>query len=97
MIRPVWREARRDDRRDAAVFAIAENDTTSEQMRHGVAGNDDIVAVARLAVTGDEDAAPVGADNDLGVDAAAVSLADGRDRLIVHRDQGAVDHPGPRW
>jgi hypothetical protein len=36
---------------DGAVSAVAQDDTTIEQLRHGVAGNDDVVAVY-LASTG---------------------------------------------
>jgi hypothetical protein len=35
----------------------------------------------------------VRADDDLGVDAASVVLADGGDRLVVHRDQVPIDSP----
>jgi hypothetical protein len=62
-------------------------------MYHGVAGRDDVVTVTWPAVAGYHHAAAVRADDDLGVDAAAVVLADGGDRLVVHRGQGAVDDP----
>jgi len=62
-------------------------------MHNGVAGHDDVVAVTWPALAGDEHAAPLRADDELGVDAASVILADGGDRLVVHRDQGAVDDP----
>jgi len=79
------------DRRDAAASAVADDDTTIKQLGHGVAGHDDVVAVTWPALAGYHDSAPVGADDDLGVDAAAAVLAGGGDRLVVRRDQGAVD------
>lgn len=42
-------------------------------------------------------AAPVGANDDLGVGAAAVVLADGGDRLVVYRDERVVDDPCPAF
>jgi hypothetical protein len=93
MMRPEWSRRGGGDRRDAAVSAVAKDDTTIEQQRHGVAGHDDVVAVTWPALASYDHAAPVSADDDLGVDAAAVVLADGGDRLVVHRDQGAVDDP----
>jgi hypothetical protein len=42
-----------------------------------VAGHDDVVAVTGPALAGDQHAAPVCVDDDLGVDAGAVVLADG--------------------
>jgi hypothetical protein len=58
-----------------------------------VAGNDDVVAVTGSALTGDDNAAPVRADDDLGADAAAVVLGDGGDRLVVYGDEGAIVDP----
>jgi hypothetical protein len=63
------------NRRDAAVSAVSQDDTTIEQLDHSVAGHDDVVAVTRPALRGDDHAAPVSADDDLGVDAAPVVLA----------------------
>jgi hypothetical protein len=52
---------------DAAVAAVAEDlSVAGEQVRDGCAGDDDVVAVAGPALAGDEDAAPVGAEDDLG-------------------------------
>jgi len=85
--------SRGGDRCDGPVSAVAEDDTTIEQMRHGVTGHDDIIAVSGPALAGLRHAAPVRADDDLGVEAAAVVVADGGDRLAVHRDQGGVDDP----
>lgn len=75
------------------MSAVAEDATTIEQLHHGVAGHDDVVAVTWPTLAGYRHAAPVSADDDLGFDAAAVVLADGGDCLVVHRDQGAVDDP----
>ncbi len=84
----------RGDCGDAAVAAVAGDVMVAgEQMRDGCAGDDDVVAVTGPALAGDDHAAPVGADDDLGVDAAAVVLADSGDGLVVHRDQGGVDDP----
>jgi hypothetical protein len=77
-----------------AVSAVAQDDTTIEQRRHGVAGNDDVVAVTWPALAGGDHTSPVSADDDLGVDAAAAVLADRSDRLVGHRDQRALDDPG---
>jgi hypothetical protein len=85
--------SRGGDGRGAAVSAVAEDDTTTEQMLHGVAGHDDVVAVIWPAVAGYRHTAPVRAGKDLGVDAGAVVVADGGDRLVVHRNQGGVDDP----
>jgi hypothetical protein len=78
---------------DAAVSAVAQDDPTIEQLRHGVAGNDDVVAATLPALAGDDHTSPVSADDDLGVDAAAVALADRGDRLVVRGDQRAIDDP----
>ncbi len=51
------------------------------------------VAVSGPALPGDHHAAPVRADDDLGVDAAPVVLADGGDRFVVDGDPGAIDDP----
>jgi hypothetical protein len=56
-------------------------------------GHDEVVAVAGPAAADGDHPASVSADDDLSVDAASVVLTDGGDRLIVHRDQGAVDDP----
>jgi len=61
---------RRGDRRDGAVAAVAEDNTSIERQCHGVAGNDDVVAVAGPALAGSHHRAPLRADDDLGVDAA---------------------------
>jgi hypothetical protein len=37
---------------DAAVAAVAEDDSTGEQLRHGVAGHDDVVVVTGLPQRG---------------------------------------------
>jgi len=42
--------ARCADRSDAAVSAVAEDETTIEQVRHGVTGHDDVVAVTGPAL-----------------------------------------------
>jgi hypothetical protein len=81
------------DRVHAAVSAVAQDHTTIEQLRHGVAGNDDVVAVTWPALASGGHTSPVSADDDLGVDAAAVVLAHRGDRLVVHGDQRAVDVP----
>jgi hypothetical protein len=65
------------DRADAAVSAVTEDDMSIEQLCHGVAGHDDVVAVAEPAWADGNHSAPVSADDDLGVDTAAVVLADG--------------------
>lgn len=85
--------SRGGDRCDAGIPAVAEDDTTIEELHHGVAGHDDIVAVTGPAPAGDRQVASVSADDDLGVDTAAVVLSDGGDGLVVHRDRGAVDDP----
>jgi hypothetical protein len=87
--------SRGDDRRDAAVSAVAEHDTTIEALRHGVAGHDDVVAVAGPTAAHRDATAGLAADDDLCVDAAVVILADGGDGLVVHWDEGAVDDPRP--
>ncbi|MBO0880513.1 MAG: hypothetical protein J2P17_09240 [Mycobacterium sp.] len=56
-------------------------------------GNDDVVGVGWPALADDGHTSPASADDDLGVDAAAVVLADHSDRLVVHRDQRGVDDP----
>jgi hypothetical protein len=53
-----------------------------EKVRDGCAGDDDVVAVAGPAAAHGNDPADVGADDDLGVDAAPVVLADGGDPLF---------------
>jgi alkylated DNA repair dioxygenase AlkB len=60
---------------------------------YGGAGDDDVIAAAGPPLAGDEHAASVRADDGLGVDAAPIVPVDGGDRLIVHRDQSAVDDP----
>jgi hypothetical protein len=85
--------AARGDRRDTAVSAVAENNAAIEQFGQGVARHDDVVAVTGPALADYQHAAPVRADDDLRIDAAAIVLADGSDRLVVHWDQGAVDDP----
>ncbi len=45
------------------------------------------------ASPGNDHCPTIRADDDLGVDAAAVVFADRGDRLVVHGDQGAVDDP----
>lgn len=73
---------------DSVMAAIAEDWPAAVQWRgHGVAGHDDIVAVARPAVTDCDDVAASRADDDLGVDAAAVVSADRGDFLAVYREQ----------
>jgi hypothetical protein len=52
---------------------------TVEDVGHGVAGHDDVVAVAGPAWAEGNDPAAVGPDGDLDVHAAAVVLADGGD------------------
>jgi hypothetical protein len=65
-----------NDRFDAAVVAVAQDQAgVAEKMREGLAGDDDVVAVARPAVADRDDAASVGADDDLGVAAASIVLA----------------------
>ena len=85
--------SRGGDRGDGAVSAVAMDDTTIEELHQSAAGHDDVVAVSWLALAGYDHPSPVSADDDLGVDAAAVVLADGGDRLVAHWDQGAVDEP----
>ena len=59
---------RRGDGPDAAVAAIAQNHMLGgEQVREGVAGDHDVVAVAPPAAADGDDAAGMGADDDLGV------------------------------
>jgi hypothetical protein len=94
MIRAVGCSAWTGDRVDAAVSAVAQDwPGAVEQMGDGAAGHDDIIAVTGPARANGDDAAVVGVDEDLGVDAAAVVLTDRGDRLVVHRDQGGVDDP----
>lgn len=78
------------DRGDAAVAAVIKDLAIgAEQVHHGAAGVDDVIAVAGPA-DGRRPARGAGAaDDDLGVDAAAVVVADGGDRLVVHGDRGA--------
>jgi hypothetical protein len=45
------------DRRNAAVAAVTKNVVASGRVRRGVAGHDDVVAVARPASAGDDYAA----------------------------------------
>jgi hypothetical protein len=85
--------ARGVNRGDSAVASVTEQDVTIEEVGHGVACHDDVVAVAGPVSADGNNLALMGADDDLGVDAAAVVLADGGDRPIVHRDEGAVDDP----
>src|SRR6202453_3711497 len=94
MIRAVGCSARTGDRVDAAVSAVAQDwPGAVEQMGDGAAGHDDIIAVTGPARANGYDAAVVGVDEDLGVDAGAVVLTDRGDRLVVHRDEGVVDDP----
>jgi hypothetical protein len=53
-------------------------------MGDGVAGHDDVVAAAGPAAADCDQGAALRADEDLGVDAAPVVLADRGDRLVVH-------------
>lgn len=74
---------------DSAIAAVAKDRPAAvEQRGHGVAGHDGIVAVARPAVTDRDDVAALRADDDLGVDAAAVVFADGGDFLVVYSGSG---------
>ena len=81
------------DRGDAAVSAVTEDYTTTDQVGQGMASHDDVVAVAGPARADGNHLSPVSADDDLCVDAAPVVLADRGDRLIVAWDEGAVDNP----
>ena len=60
-----------------------------------MASHDDVVSVTGPATADRYHCAALRADDDLGVDAAPVVLADGGDGLIVHGDQGSVDDPRP--
>jgi hypothetical protein len=61
---------------DAAVAHVAEDLVAAgEDVREGVVGDHDVVAVARPALPGGDDPAAAGADDDLGINAAAVVLA----------------------
>jgi hypothetical protein len=85
MIRAVGCSARTGDRVDAAVSAVAQDwPGAVEQMGDGVAGHDDVVAAAGPAAADCDQGAALRADEDLGVDAAPVVLADRGDRLVVH-------------
>jgi hypothetical protein len=64
------------DRGDAAVSVVADNSATIEQLHRGVADDDDVIAVTGPALSSDDHAAPVSADDDLGVAAAAMPRAD---------------------
>lgn len=64
-----------------------------EEGRDGVAGDDDVVVVAWPALPRGDDLMAAGADDALGVDAAAVVVARCADGLVMHRDEGAVDNP----
>ena len=87
MIRPV-RSRRGGDRVDFAVAAVAEYfSVAGESMRDGVAGDDDVVAVAGPAAADRDD----GAGENLGVDAAPIVLGWRGDRLIVHRNDRLGD------
>jgi hypothetical protein len=77
--------ARTGDRVDATVFAVAEDDTAIEQLGHGVAGHDDVVAVGGPAATNRDHVAALRANDDWGIDAAPVVLADGGGQLVVDR------------
>lgn len=79
---------------DGAVSAVAQEETTIEQLRRGVAGNDDVVAVTWPGLASGHHPSTVSAGDDLGVGAASVVLADRSDRLVVHRDRRGVDDPG---
>jgi hypothetical protein len=62
------------------------------------AGSDALVGPVVLVAdgaAGDDHAAPVGAGDDWAVEAAPVVVAGGGDRLVVDRDQGAVNVCGP--
>jgi hypothetical protein len=73
---------------DSAVAAVTEDDMLAgEQM------GDRCAAVTRPAAPDRDNAAAVGADDNLSVDAAPVVFADGGDRLVVHRYRGAVNDP----
>jgi hypothetical protein len=48
----------RGDRGDAAIATVTGDDTAIEQLCHGVAGNDDVVAVTGPALAGYQHAAP---------------------------------------
>ena len=86
--------ARTGDGRNAAVSAVAQDRSGAvEEVGDGVAGDDDVVAVAGPGLSGNDHCPTIRADDDLGVDAAAVVFADRGDRLVVHGDQGAVDDP----
>ena len=68
--------ARRGDRWDAAVAPVAEDLVAAgEEVREGVAGDHDVVAVAGPALPDGDDLAAAGADDDLGVNAVAADLA----------------------
>ena len=76
------------DRVDFAVAAVAEYfSVAGESMRDGVAGDDDVVAVAGPAAADRDD----GAGENLGVDAAPIVLGWRGDRLIVHRNDRLGD------
>jgi hypothetical protein len=94
MIRAVGCWAWTGDRGDAAVSAVAQDwPGAVEQMGDGVAGHDDVVAVAGPAAADCDQGAALRAADDLGVDAARVVVGDRGDRLVVHRDRGGVDDP----
>ena len=67
MVRPVL-SRRGGDGGDGAVAAVTENGAAGvERVREGVAGNDDVVAVAGPAVADGNDVAPISANDDLGL------------------------------
>lgn len=53
---------RRSDRRDAAVAAVAEDDTAVTKLCHSVTGYHDVVAVTGPAAVHDNDPVGLGAD-----------------------------------
>ncbi|MGW0392155.1 hypothetical protein ACWDYJ_14945 [Streptomyces sp. NPDC003042] len=63
---------------------------------HGVAEDDDVVAVAGPRVTDCDNAPLAGAESELHVDAAAVVLGAGRHRLVLHGDERVVYDPQVR-
>lgn len=77
---------------DTAVAAVAEDGPGPlYQVGDGVSGYDDVVAVSGPAATCLDYGAVRCVDDDLRVDAAAVVFADRGERLVVDRDQGAVN------
>lgn len=96
-------KSRSDELADPTIGTIGEHAPVApaEDLDHGSAVVDRIVAIARTART-DRDDAPIPATNqDLGIGRVTVVLGLRGPVVVSRRDQGAIDDPGPsaieRW